>query len=65
MERENVNYYGILGLYKEDGKENGNYYGILGLYRDDGEENGKQHSLSPPGYSFGFTQGNPDMRLRV
>ena len=28
--KENGNYYGILGLYRDNGKENGNYYNILG-----------------------------------
>ena len=44
--------YGILGLYRENGKENGNDrdyrdyigYSILGLYRDNGEEKGNNYN---------------------
>ena len=30
----NGNYYGILGLYRDNGKENGIYESILGVYGD-------------------------------
>ena len=42
-------YFGILGLYGDNGKENGNYYlgfrVILGLYKDNGKENGNYYSM--------------------
>ena len=42
----NGNYYGILGLYWDNGKENGNYYSILGFFiGDNGKENGSSYSI--------------------
>ena len=34
MEKKIEIHYGILCLYRDNGKEHGNYYSILGLYRD-------------------------------
>ena len=32
MEKENGNFYGIPGLYRDKGIENGHYYNILGYW---------------------------------
>ena len=39
-----VLYWGILGLYWDNGEENGSYYNMLGVYWDNGKENGNYYN---------------------